>query len=469
MRVLLLFIVCCIGLTNCVYYGDIHGHSRHFDACTLLQHHVYKPTTCPTCAGWWNRFNDPELNELISVAIADSPTIQIAKNRIERAEHFSDEAAATLWPTVSLDGSVEREKFSKFGLVPPPFNGKTFNIGMLGFNFKYELDFWGKNRQMLAAKISETCAAKAELAEAQLLISAAVANTYFLLTSNIEQAKIAKENWQLNEKILQIATDRAKHGIESDIPVKTIEANIQSEKLLLDEYNQAEKLSRHQLAVLLGDNPFTTEIETRPFSYHHYHVKIPKMISANILAMRPDIDAAKLRAEAAAHEIHVAKARFFPDINLALLFSYQSVGLGHLFDVQSQNNAITGAFDLPIFDAGARRANLGVKYAEYDMAVNQYNQTILIALRQVADQLSILHTVNSQLAAQNTAFNATLHNYKLFKSRYHHGIADTVQVLTSKQMLMQRQSTQLALQTRQLQATVALLKALGGNDFICKG
>ena len=133
----------------------------------------------------------------------------------------------------------------------------------------------------------------------------------------------------------------------------------------------------------------------------------------------------------------MSKARFFPDINLGVLFSYQSIIVGQLFNPQNENNAVTGAFDLPIFDAGARRANLGVRYAEYDLAVNEYNKTILTALREVADQLSQIHTLNSQLAAQNTALTATRHNYKLYSSRYNHGIADYVQVLESRQLLIQ--------------------------------
>ena len=395
--------------------------------------------------------------------------MQMAETRVRRADYLTDGAASSLWPSLDFNGYVQRQRFSEFGLAPPPFNGRTFNIGMLGLNFNYEFDFWGKNRQLLLAKVSEACAAQAESAQARLVISAAVANTYFQLRGNIAQVKVAKTRWQLNKQMLQIASSRAKQGIESDIPVKTIEANAQAARLSLEQYRQAELLSRHQLAVLLGKNPFATEIETRQFAFQQYHVALPSSLPARLLAQRPDIYAAKSRVQAAASQINVAKARFFPDINLSLLFSYQSLGLGHLFDVQSQNNAITGAVDLPIFDAGARRANLGVKYAEYDFAVNEYNQTILTALREVADQLSTLKTVGTQLAAQQTALNATSRHYKLYRSRYNQGIADYVQVLESKELLMQRQATQLDLQTRHLQAVVAMLKALGGNDTIGRG
>jgi NodT family efflux transporter outer membrane factor (OMF) lipoprotein len=447
-----------------VYYGDIHGHSQPLDADSLSTHHVFHASATPKAAYWWGKFKDPELNQLIAVALSDSPDMQSAENRVRRAEHLADGAVAGLWPEIDLSGYVERERFSEFGLVPPPFNGKTFNIGQVGFNFNYEFDFWGKNRQTLAARVSEACAAQADLAQARLIISAAVANVYFQLLGDIKQLQLAKDNLKQLKEILGIVVDRAKNGIESDIPVKTAIANVQAAVLAVEQYQRAEMLSRHQLAVLLGKNPFATSIMTHRFRYHAYHIALPTCLSANLLAHRPDIFAAKARAEAAAHQINVAKAGFFPDINLNAFFTYQSVKFGRLFDTGSQNNGILGAIDLPIFDAGARRANLGVKYAEYDLAVNEYNQTILTALREVADQASILKTLKAEVAAQATALNATQRHYKLINSRYNHGIVDYVQVLEVKELLLQQQARQVSLQTSHLQAVVVMLKALGGTQ-----
>lgn len=467
LRPYLLLLMYCFGLTSCAYYGDIHGNSQPFSVSSLSTPHVYKkppPTRISQDRHWWNKFNDPELNQLIDEALSASPNMQIAYARVRRAQHLAEEASSSLWPSVDLSGYVQRQRFSETGLVPPPFNGQIFNIGTAGLNFNYEFDFWGKNRQTLSAKVSEECAAKADLAQAQLIISAAVANTYFQLLNNIKQTEIAEINAQLSARISRITLERASHGINSAIPVKIKVTDTQADKLIVEQYRQAELLSRHQLAVLLGKNPFTTKIETQQFAFHHYHIALPSSLPANLLAERPDIYAAKSRALAAASRIKVAKAYFFPDINLTALFSYQSINLNKLFTHQNQDNAITGAIDLPIFDAGARRANLGVAYAEYDLAVNEYNQTILTALRDVADQLSLLKTINSQLQAENIALNATWHNYKLFSSRYNHGIADALEVLQSKHALMQRQSVQTDLQTRHLQAVVGILKALGGND-----
>lgn len=467
LRSYLLQLFCLVGLAGCVNYGGMHGNSRPFDANTLAIHHVYKNPHIiakPLCPAWWNRFNDSQLNQLIEVALADSPDMQIAENRVRKAWFLSRRSESNLWPSVDASGYVTRQKFPEEGLIPPPFNGRTFTIGDVAFNFNYEFDFWGKNREALAARVNEEMATRADLAEAALVISASVAATYFQLQYSIAELQIAKATLHQRQEILDIIAYRAKHNIESDIPVKSAVAGAESAKLAVEQYKQSERLARHQLAVLLGKNPFVTEIGTSPFSYSKRHVFIPVSLPAKLLAQRPDIAASRLRAEAAAHEINVAKAYFFPDINLSLLFSYQSIQLSQLFNVKNQNNAITGAVDLPIFDAGSRRANLGVRYAEYDASVNQYNQSILYALREVADQLSSLHQLNSQLTAQDEAVAAIRRNYKLTSARYNHGIVDYLDVLEVKGSLLQQRATQVDLQARHLLAVVALIKALGGND-----
>ncbi len=461
----LLCLLIPLALTSCAYYGDIHGHSHQLTTHDLSQHHSYPhhPEPLKTSA-WWKRFNDPELNQLIATALQDSPNMQIAAARLRRAQQIAAGTASALWPYLDINGYLQRQRFSQFGLVPPPFNGKVFNIGDLGLNFNYELDFWGKNREALKASLDQACSASAEFAESELIISTAVANAYLELKNNISQVKIANDRWKINEDILKIARDRYRHGINSEIPVNTIQSNAEAAKQLLEQYRQAAALARYQLAVLLGKNPLTTSIEIENQKYRAWHATLPSSIPAHLLANRPDIYAAKYRLEAAASQIKVAKARFFPDINLNAFYAFQSVELNKLFLSNSKNWAVSGAVDLPIFDAGERRANLGVKYAEYDMAVNEYNQTLLSALQEVAASLASLRSIHSQLIAQHSAFQAIRRKYQLDLSRYRHGIEDYSQLIESKETFLQEQARQLDLQMRHHQAVVAMLKALGGRD-----
>lgn len=463
----IIILISSFALNSCVYYGDIHKNSQALDDKNLTSHHTYTPshpTLIANKTAWWNKFNDPELNKLIEVALQDSPTLKIAETRVRAAASTREQSSATLWPSVNFGGLLQRQRFAETGLIPPPFNGKIFNVGDVGLNFKYEFDFWGKNRQALKSKMNEELATEAELAESSLVLSAAVAQVYFQLCHDITEVALANETWQVNKKLYQIVTNRMARGVESDIPVKTVLANMEQAKLALIKYKQDESLTRNQLAVLLGKNPLATDIQTKQFQFRHYSVSLPSSLPASLLTHRPDIFAAKFRAEAAANQVNVAKARFFPNINLYLLYSYQSIELNNLFTAQNRNNAITGIIDLPIFDAGARRANLKVKYAEFDLAVNEYNKTILTALREVADQLANLHAINAQLDTQTISYNAIQDNYRLNLLRYHDGIADYVQVLENKNLVLQQRAEKLDLQTRYVQTVVSLLKALGGKD-----
>ncbi len=472
MRFLLVILIYSFLLPGCAYYGDIHGHSRKLTLADLNTQRIYLPPknfSPPRQYNWWHTFHDAQLDQLIQIALCDSPDMQIAQARVSRARYLSQEAASFTWPYINFSGYVQRQRFAEFGLVPPPFNGKTFNIGTAGLNFNYEFDFWGKNRETLRARLNEECAILAELAQARLVLSAAVAETYFQLLRNIEQVRIAQINLDLTRNIFAISANLARHGINSQIPVKQNQESIQTASIILEQYKQAESLSRHQLAVLLGKNPFTTDMETKKFVYHQYRIKLPICLTANLLAVRPDVYAAKLRVIAAAARINVAKAYFFPDINLNAFTTYESIHLNNLFAHENQNNAITGAVDLPIFDANRRRANLGEKYAEYDIAVNQYNQTLLKSLQEASDQLAILKSTNIEIREQNIALQASRHSDRLFTLQYNHGITPYLQVLKSRQTLMQRQSEQVDMQARYLQAMVATLKSFGGNDLMIQG
>lgn len=467
MRALVLTsLFCASALTGCKLHSVVHSETPQINAADLAVQHVYKTPKKNSAPSHLTRFNDPQLQQLIAVALIDAPNIRSAKARVMSARQVAKGAYSTLWPSASLNGFVEKEHFSFQGAVPPPFNELIFNkarIANLALNFNYELDFWGKNRATFASRLSEAFAAQMDLQETRLILSSTIASAYFELQNDIIQQQLAKENVHLLKELEDIVLDRAKQGIQSDIPVKTAISNTQSARLSIQEYKRTELQSRHQLAVLLGKNPFNTLIEPEKFTYNKKQLSLPEVISVNVLAQRPDIAAARALAESAAQQIKVARAAFFPDINLSGILSLQSFYFTRFFNVSLQTESVKAALSLPIFDAGARRANLGVKRAQFEQTVNQYNQTILNALQEVSDHTAALHTLNQQILDQTTALNTTDANYKLFGSSYKAGIIDYVQLLEIKQLLVQQKATLYGLQTRRKQAFVALLAALGGE------
>lgn len=465
----LLILFCATALTGCKLYNVIQSNTPQINAADLTVTHVYyipKENKVKRC---FTRFDDPQLHQLISIALADEPDMRSARIRVMRAHQIAKGAYSALWPSADLKSYLNRQHFSIHGTVPPPFNElvlSKLSIADLALNFNYELDFWGKNRETVASRLDETFAAQMDLAETQLILSSTVASAYFGLQNNIIQRQLAIENVRLLKELEDIIVDRAKQGVESDVPLKTAISNTQTARLSVEDYIRAETQSRNQLAVLLGNTPFNTQIEATQFTYNKKQLSLPAIIPANVLAQRPDIASARALTEAAAHQINVARAAFFPNINLSGILSLQYFYFNKIFHVSVQDESIKAALELPIFDAGARRANLGVKHANFELAVNQYNQTILNALREVADQMAALKTLNKQVDDQSKALHTTETNYKLFRLQYTQGIIDYVQLIEIKQLLVQQKAMLYSLQTRQKQAFVALLAALGGEVSI---
>ncbi|MGC1182571.1 efflux transporter outer membrane subunit [Legionella sp.] len=457
---------CASALTGCKLHHIIHSETSQINATDLVVKHVYKVPKKNNLNNQLTRFNDPQLHQLITIALIDAPDIGSAKARVMRARQVVKGAYSTLWPSATLDGYLEKYHFSFQGTVPPPFNELIFNkasIADLALNFNYELDFWGKNRETVASRLNETFAAQMDLEETRLILSSTVATTYFELQNDIIQQQLAKENVRILKELEDIVLARTKQGIESDIPLKTAISTTEAARLSVQDYKRTEMQTRHQLAILLGKNPFNTQIETKKFNYNKKQLVLPAVISSNILVQRPDIAASRALAEAAAHQINVARAAFFPDINLSGILSLQSFYFSRFFNVSLQTEGIKAALSLPIFDAGARRANLGIKQAEFELTINQYNQTILNALQEISDHMSELQTLDKQIQDQAKALNTTEANYKLYRASYNSGIIDYVQLLEIKQVLVQQKATLYSLQTRQKQAFVALLAALGGE------
>lgn len=466
MRHNLLLLFCLFSLTACVNYFGTHPHSQPQTLSSLSVHHHYPtPSRIITTQGnWWEKFHDPQLNQLINIALKDSPDIQLAESRIRQAQAIADAAVAPLAPSINFDGTAGREHFTANGYIPPPIGGSTQNFANVALNFKYELDFWGKNRQELATRVSEARAAEADLTAARLIISTAVASQYLTLQSNVAQLAIAEALLKQRKALQKIIVARNQHQLSSNIPRNTGDIDIENIKLKIAQTKEAVQISQHQLAVLMGKNPFTTEINLRKFHYNPALVNLPTFIPANLLARRPDILASRWRTEAAAHQINVAKARFFPNINLSGFLSYQTIlGFNLLFKSNSRDNNIEGAVDLPIFDMGLRRANLNTRYAEYDVAVNQYNQSILNALREVADQVTISKSIQSQQLAQAQVLHNIQRNYRILQIQFRHGLIDDYNVLISQGTLLNQQQLEIQLQAQRLLNTIAMIKALGGD------
>lgn len=459
----------CISLSLLTSCFGLHAQSHpikpdelHLDTTQATTVTKFQTDTWPS-DNWWTTFNDPQLDDLVQQAIANQPNLKIAAARVRLAEQLANYANGANFPSLNAFGNVTRERFTANGFVIPPFAGTIRNIGNLGINFNYDFDFWGKNKNAFAAALSKTQATQADEANARLILAASVANYYFALQSYYAQAATTSAIVEQNNILLRLTKQRAQDGIDSMLMVNQAEATAANAQIRLLQLHQKITLTQHQIAALMGLSPEDDLVEIKPLANFKQIPPLPSDIPSNLLARRPDITASIWRVKAAASQVKVAKAQFLPDVNLVSAVAFETIGLQTFFNARSIDAAVGPVFTLPIFQGGQLRANLGAKYAQYDIAVEKYNQTLITALQQVADQITIYQDTVLQQRAQDATLHATRANYELADDRFRSGVTNRLDLANNTVTWLTQRNIQTQLQAQRLQATLGLIKALGGG------
>lgn len=408
---------------------------------------------------WWAAFHDRQLSDLIATALTNSPNIRIAEARVRLAQRQADVTGANLGPTLDANGSAVREKLSPQGLFPPPLGGSVFNLGQLTLDFNYEFDWWGKNRAALKAALAEVDATKAEAAEARLILSVALAQSYFKLQSDAAKIAVAQAMLTKQQGLLHLLKLRARNGVTSDLPMDRYASGIATLNLDIARLSELDKLDRNAIAALMGQAP---AVGDAIYITADVAPTLPEVIPADLIGSRPDITAQNLEIQAASSMIDTAKADFYPNINLGASVGFQSLGLRRLLQSGSEMAAVGPAIHLPIFDGGRLRAHLGANYAQYDIAVETYNQTVIGAMRDVNAASVSLQALKQQMLAERTVVAALERTRHLAEARYRRGMEDYLSVLQAEIPLLDAQQTQIDLDARQLAVTLSLIQSLGG-------
>jgi NodT family efflux transporter outer membrane factor (OMF) lipoprotein len=414
--------------------------------------------------GWWRAYGDSQLDTLVAEALANAPTMSQAEARLRRSEAFVGAARAATLPSISADGSItESRPSTELGIPVLPERQGYNDYGRVTLGFSWELDFWGKNRAALAAATSDAEAARADAAAARLVISASVAATYADLVRLYNDRDVLEQTLEIREKSLELVRARVAHGFDSAADLAQAEAGPPAARADLAIADEAIGLTRNRLAALLGKGPDRGHGIERPSAPDLKAFGLPGNLSANLLGRRPDIVAARWRVEAAGKRIKVAKAQFYPNINLLGLIGLESLGIGNLANSGSDIGTVGPAISLPIFDGGRRRSNYRGARADYDLAVAIYNETLTQALREVADVAVSESQLAKQVSAAEEALRASERAYELAQLRYKQGATDYQSVLLVEDRLLLRQRLIAALRSRRFLLDVALVRSLGGG------
>lgn len=412
---------------------------------------------------WWTAYNDPQLNQLIEEGLANSPNMTIAEARLKRAISMASLAGSALYPDISANASasLEKQSYKAAGGDSVPHGWRDYATTSL--DFTWEIDFWGKNRSALAAATSAAEAAKAEQAEAKLVLTTSIASAYGELARLYSAHDTASAAIDLKEKNLKLFKNRFKEGMETLASVRQETARLaaaEKERLELDELIAIQK---NKLAALTGAGPDRGLAISRPILNLNRYFGLPQQMQLELLGRRPDIVAAKKQVEAAISTIEERKAEFYPNVNLSAFIGLNALGINHLGSSGSDFGEVRPAISLPIFNGGRLRAQLFVAQAEMEEAVGNYNLTLTQALQQVADAAISQKMLQKQIEKIDEAVNAAKEAHRIVDNRYNGGLSNYIEVLAAEEILLNNMRTQSDLHSRSFILDVALIKALGGG------
>jgi NodT family efflux transporter outer membrane factor (OMF) lipoprotein len=415
---------------------------------------------------WWKTFAIPTLNRLIETAVADSPKLKVVENRLKQSQAMVDARTADLYPTIDANFSFSAQRYSA-NSVQAKLAGEHFRHMVINpFVLRYHLDLWGADRAALQAAIGEAMAGETEVADARLLLSVAVASNYFSLVSATERLALSEKIVARREQLLKLAQARLNNGLTSDAPLLAAQIELNNARQQAAALRAEIDLQKNLLAVLAGKGPDWGRDITVERGILPHRLALPKDLPLRLLAHRPDVVAARLRAEAAAEEIKIAKADFYPNVNLFSFAGLHSVSISDvLLQGSSLAYAVGPSIEFPIFEGGRLRANLSFQEAAYDQAVEQYNHQVLLAVQEVADALAKWQKIDTQLNEQRQSAASAGEARRLEQALNRYGLRDNSGQIAADANEYAELMRQADLEGEYFRTSAEVVKALGGGYF----
>ncbi|GAB3628959.1 efflux transporter outer membrane subunit [Pandoraea terrae] len=451
-------------LAGCANYGGIGSDKHMTDAATLVA-----TQSVPAEQGrwpdtdWFVQFGDPQLADLIREALAGNPSLDRARARVVAAAAATEGANADTLPHVGADLSATRQQYSAAALVPPPYAGSWQTEYRAVATASYNLDLWGKRREVLRASVSNENAARAEAEQVRLTLTTALSRSYNDLARLYALHDIADAQVAQLASIERFARQRVATGLDTEVESRTAEARLATARQNVKALDGRILAIRYQLAALLGQGPDRGLTIARPALGAGDTVRLPDNLPVDLVSRRPDLVAARMRVEAGTHGIKVAKAEFYPDINLIAALGFDALGFGRFLTAGSRVASAGPAIHIPIFDAGALRAQLKGSYADFETVVADYNQTLIGALSEVATELSDIRSIDAQLADAEQAEAASRRALELALAQYRTGLTSQLTVWSAQlnELSTSQAVTELRMARRDRQ--IALAGSLGGG------
>jgi len=466
-----------LGLPGCLVGPDYHQPDLNvpedWNSMTLESHASKIPIKVESVpeADWWRTFGNDELNTLIQAALDRNHDLRKAGFRVLEARAIAYGSGAGLYPNLSLNSYYTRIRRSESILVGPTGGapegfappGANFDIWRAGIDLRWELDLWGRIRRGKEAFSAEALGSEMNRRGLLLSLVSEVGQSYFRLRELDERVEIAERNLVLQQDSLSLIRNRAQAGLVSDLDVKREEALVAETASQIPELRRQRAVQLHQLEVLTGANPGTLVLSAKPLRSVLVQPTIPVGLPSDLLQRRPDILEKEETLKAANARIGEARAYFFPSVVVTGRGGFLTSEFDQWFQWGSRNMGIGPSVTLPIFEGFTNLARLEVAEARYQQMLEDYQQTILNAFREVADVLAALQTREEQLTSQRQQVAAARESLELADIRYRKGLVTYVDVLDAQRIVLGAELGVVQTERARLTAMVDLFKAVGGG------
>ena len=422
---------------------------------------VAKPADQLPRGAWWKVYGDAELDDLEQRLIANNPDLAAAVAHYAQAEAYSRQLRSSLFPSLDGTASVQRLRESDNRPLRGATSPSEYGDYSIGVQASYEVDLWGRVSNLVKSGKATAQAQKADLESTRLSLQAQLAQDYIALRGTDQQIALLRDTVAAYKKALELTKIRHDHGIAPGLDVASAETQYQTAQSQVEQSIAQRALTEHAIAALVGASVSEFSIASRVDEIAV--PSIPLGVPSTLLQRRPDIAAAQRRVESANASVGVAKAAFFPSLTLSGVLGFESASASNWLMAPNTFWAIGPSVLVNLFDAGKRKAQVAQAQAVLDETGANYRGVVIGAFQQVEDNLALLNHYSKAAESQQFAAAAAKQSQDFSISRYRQGAASYLEVTASQTAALQTQRDLLDLNTRRLQASVQLIRALGGG------
>jgi NodT family efflux transporter outer membrane factor (OMF) lipoprotein len=420
---------------------------------------VASPADAVLKGDWWESFADPQLNALEGQVAVSNQTLKSAEAQLLAARAAVRVARAAFGPQVSTTPTIAFARqsasraFSSFHDTYPDF--------LVPVDVSYEADVWGRIRQTVNVSQANAQAVAADVESASLSLHAELASDYFSLRGLDRERELLDNTVTAYQRALELTTNRYRGGIASAADVALAQTQLETTRSEAVDVGVERASLEHAIAVLTGRPAAAFSLDASPLDA--MPPQIPPLVPSQMLERRPDIAAAERRVAEADAQVGLAKTAFYPVLSLSGSVGFEASSFGSWLAAASNFWAIGPSLAYTVFDSGRRRASTTQAHAEYAQATADYRETVLSAFREVEDQLSALRILEEEATIQEGAVSAAQRSLELSTNRYRGGVVTYLEVIAAQSAALSNERTAVGILVRRMNATVALIKAIGGT------